>query len=60
MAEVTNKKMLDEDEFFHVCELQYFVTRLNWIDVAINRFVSYSINLNHFQGVLVRLLMRFS
>jgi hypothetical protein len=29
MAEVTNKKMLDEDEFFHVCELQYFVTRLN-------------------------------
>lgn len=44
MKEVNKQKLLHEDEFFHLSELQYFVTRLNGIDVANNRFVSYSIS----------------
>ena len=44
MKEVNKQKLLHEDELFHLSELQYFITRLNGIDVANNHFVSYSIS----------------
>lgn len=41
MKEVSKQILLpDEDDFFHLSELQYFVGSLNGFDVANNRFVS--------------------
>ena len=40
MKEVSKQKLLHEDEFFHLSDLQYFVTTLNAIDVDNNYLVS--------------------
>lgn len=40
LKEVLKQRLLHEDEFFHLSELQYYVTTLNGIDVANQRLVS--------------------
>lgn len=61
MKEVSRQRLLHEDEFYHMSELQYFVTCLYEIDVANNIFVSKLLKLNHFMRVLlVCLLMGFT
>ena len=40
VKEVHKQRLLHEDEFFHLSELQYYVTTLNGIDVANNVLVS--------------------
>ena len=40
LKEVHKQRLLHEDEFFHLSELQYYVTTLNGIDVANNVLVS--------------------
>lgn len=42
MKEVSHLNVHYDDEFFHLKELQYFVTKLNAVDVANHEFVSYS------------------
>jgi hypothetical protein len=44
MKEVNWQRLEDDEEFYHVSDLKYFVTRLNGLDVANNRFVSYYIS----------------
>jgi hypothetical protein len=44
MNEVKRKRFKDDEEFYYVSHLKYFVTRLNGLDVANNRFMSYSIS----------------
>ena len=40
LKEVHKQRLLHENEFFHLSELQYYVTTLNGIDVANNWLVS--------------------
>jgi hypothetical protein len=40
MKEVSTLRMRHDDEFYHMSELQYFVTCLHGIDVAKNILVS--------------------
>ena len=39
VKEVNRQRLLHEDEFFHLSELQYYITTIHGIDVANNCFV---------------------
>ena len=41
MKEVNRQRRVSGDDFYHLSELQYFVTMLHGIDQANNLFVSY-------------------
>ena len=41
MKEVNRQTRVEQDEFYHLSELQYFVTMLHGINQAHNIFVSY-------------------
>ena len=51
MKEVNRQTRIQEDEFYHVSELQFFVTMLHEIYQASNIFVSYYIDQPFFESV---------
>ena len=51
MKEVNRQTRVQEDEFYHLSELQYFVTMLHGIYQAHNIFVSYYIDQPFFESV---------
>ena len=51
MKEVNKQRRVPEDEFYHLSELQYFVTMLHGIYQANNIFVSYYIAQPFYESV---------
>jgi hypothetical protein len=59
MKEVNRQRLEHDDEFYHVSNLKYYVTRVHALDVANNCFMSYSIStilLNVFDPKLSNML----